>query len=56
MPRVITDKCMSCGGCASMCPMDAISEGEIHFEVNADECIDCGVCEAACPAQAIVEG
>lgn len=55
MARFITDACITCGACETTCPMDAISMGAEHFEVDAAECIDCGVCEAGCPAGAIQE-
>lgn len=55
MPRVISDKCINCGACETTCPVDAISEGEKHFQVDPDLCIDCGVCELGCPASAISE-
>ncbi|MDY6324932.1 MAG: 4Fe-4S binding protein [Catonella sp.] len=53
MAHVINDDCISCGACASTCPVDAISEGASHYEVNAETCIDCGACEDACPTSAI---
>lgn len=56
MARVITDSCISCGSCESTCPVEAISQGDTQFEINADSCIDCGACEAGCPVGAIVEG
>lgn len=55
MPRVIKDTCITCGACEANCPMDAISMGEHHYEVDQDACIDCGVCELGCPANAIAE-
>lgn len=55
MARKITDACLKCGSCEGECPVNAISEGDATFVVNADECIDCGACEAVCPAEAIVE-
>ena len=51
----ITDECISCGACADGCPVNAISEGDGKYEINADECIDCGACAAGCPVSAIVE-
>ena len=55
MARVFSNECIGCGACESTCPMDAISMGEEHYEVDPDVCIDCGVCEVGCPAQAISE-
>ena len=53
MSHVISDECLSCGSCASECPVGAISEGDGKYVVNADECVDCGACESACPVGAI---
>lgn len=53
MAYVIGDDCVSCGACASTCPVGAISEGDGKYEINADECIECGACADGCPADAI---
>ena len=53
MPYVITDECLSCGSCAAQCPAEAISMGELHYEIDADACLECGSCAAQCPAEAI---
>jgi len=53
MAHKIGDECVSCGACQATCPVDAISEGEGKFVVNADVCVDCGACEGACPTGAI---
>mgnify|MGYP004478411765 CR=1 FL=1 len=55
MAHVISDECLSCGSCASECPVGAISEGDGKYVVNADECVDCGACESACPVGAITQ-
>lgn len=52
MAYIINDDCISCGACASECPVDAISEGDGKFVINADECIECGACAGACPVSA----
>ncbi len=48
---IITDDCISCGACASECPVDAISEGATKYEIS-DACIDCGSCAGVCPVDA----
>ncbi|MCL4309934.1 MAG: DUF362 domain-containing protein [Thermoleophilia bacterium] len=52
----ITDECLACGVCMDECPVEAISEGEDIFVINANECTDCGSCSEVCPNEAIVEG
>ena len=48
----ISDDCISCGVCASNCPVGAISEGDGKFVIDADTCIDCGACAENCPVGA----
>ncbi|MGI5918462.1 MAG: 4Fe-4S binding protein [Christensenellaceae bacterium] len=56
MAYIITDACVSCGACASECPVEAISEGSDKYEINPDVCIDCGSCVDTCPSEAIEQG
>ena len=42
MAYVINDDCINCGACAAGCPVEAISEGASHMEINADVCVDRG--------------
>ena len=56
MAYKITDACIACGACASECPVEAISEGDNIYVIDADACIDCGSCANACPVYAPVEG
>ncbi len=56
MAYKITDECVACGACADGCPVDAISEGDGKYNIDADTCIDCGACADTCPMSAIVEG
>ena len=56
MAFVITDACVACGSCAEQCPVEAISEGEGKYVIDADVCVSCGSCADQCPAEAIEEG
>ena len=53
MAYVISDECVACGTYAGECPVEAISEGDGKYEIDADTCLDCGSCAGACPAGAI---
>ena len=47
-------KCIGCGTCVEMCPVNAISINENgKAEINQELCIKCGTCEAVCPVGAI---
>jgi len=54
MAHKITDDCISCGACAAECPVEAISEGDNTYVIDADVCTDCGNCVDACPVEAIL--
>lgn len=54
MAYKITDDCISCGACASECPVSCISEGDGTYVIDADTCIDCGNCANVCPVDAPV--
>ena len=55
MAYIITDACVACGSCADQCPVEAISEGDGKYVINADECISCGSCADTCPVNAPAE-
>ena len=51
MAYKISDECISCGACADGCPVEAISEGDGKFVIDAEKCIDCAdVCPVGAPA------
>ena len=52
MAYVISDECIACGACKDGCPVEAISEGDGKYVIDAGTCIDCGACEGACPVGA----
>ena len=56
MAYKITAACVQCGSCADNGPVEAISEGEDQFVIDADVCVSCGACADNCPVEAIEEG
>ena len=52
MAYKINDDCISCGACADQCPVNAISEGDGKFVIDADTCVECGACNGVCPVGA----
>jgi digeranylgeranylglycerophospholipid reductase len=51
---VIVDRttCVYCGGCVSVCPVQALSLAETCLIVD-ERCMDCGDCVLACPTGAL---
>ena len=53
MAYQIGSACVSCGACADICPVGAISQGDASYVIDANACLDCGSCSDACPNGAI---
>ncbi len=43
--------CNQCGICASVCPVEAISENNGVYIIDPDKCNGCGECVKECPTQ-----
>jgi ferredoxin len=54
MVTVNADRCCYCGGCVSVCPVDAICLAGTRLLVG-EACIECGLCLPACPVGALRE-
>lgn len=52
MAYKINDECISCGACASQCPVECIKEAGAKYEIDETACIDCGNCGSVCPVGA----
>lgn len=53
--KVDPNKCLSCGACASLCPVGAISLSTGKAVINKKKCIKCGACKEICPVGAITD-
>ena len=52
--EVDLEKCISCGACVSLCPVDAISiAGDWSVVFDEERCVACGLCVNACPMRAL---
>jgi ferredoxin len=55
--KINKDLCCYCGGCTSVCPVQALELKETFIHCDAKKCINCGICQKVCPVGAIkVEG
>lgn len=50
----ITDKCIGCGKCLSVCPQNCIGKGSPKpYNIRQNNCLHCGGCLEICPVGAI---
>lgn len=55
MTYIITNQCIECHRCESVCPTGAITRNEQQYQINSERCDDCvghyavPQCWAACP-------
>jgi len=52
MAYKINDDCIACGACAAECPVEAITEKDGKYVIDAETCLDCGACAGVCPVEA----
>ncbi|MDD3083942.1 MAG: 4Fe-4S binding protein [Candidatus ainarchaeum sp.] len=47
------DKCVYCGGCVGVCPVQAITLKDTKIIIDKNKCINCGACVSICPVGAM---
>jgi NAD-dependent dihydropyrimidine dehydrogenase PreA subunit len=53
-PVIDYKKCISCGACIQVCPVECYSKDKDKVVVkNPDACVECRACETGCPQEAI---
>ena len=56
----ITDECINCDVCEPECPNEAISPGDLIYEIDPDKCTECvghydePQCQQVCPVDCIL--
>jgi ferredoxin len=54
--EILPHKCINCGQCFSICPVEAITYDEdCSITLNQEDCIGCLQCVDSCPLEAIVK-
>jgi len=56
MPKINKEKCVGCGICVNICPVNAISIEDGKASIDQEKCIHCGKCLNICPTNAIEHG
>jgi ferredoxin len=61
MALTIAEDCISCGACESVCPVEAITQGDEIYEIDASICVECNdhfdepQCADVCPTDSCVK-
>lgn len=50
----ISDQCIGCGRCVSVCPQKCIVNNKIPFVIEQEHCLHCGNCFHECPVHAVI--
>ena len=54
IPQVDAEKCVGCGECVAICPMQVLElKGDKAVVVSGDDCLGCDSCVEACESGAI---
>lgn len=51
--KINREKCLRCGACVSVCPVQALELTEDGIKWNEEKCTFCGKCGKICPVNAI---
>ena len=51
----ITDACIGCESCLTVCPQSCIDSASIPFRIEQDHCLHCGNCQTVCPVGAVMK-
>ena len=50
---LITDACIGCGKCKTVCPQRCIDTSSVPAVINQNHCLHCGRCAEVCPMQCV---
>jgi uncharacterized pyridoxamine 5'-phosphate oxidase family protein/NAD-dependent dihydropyrimidine dehydrogenase PreA subunit len=53
-PYFITDACIGCGTCLTVCPQDCIRHDAVPYLIDQKHCLHCGNCFTDCPTKAVI--
>ena len=52
LAHIDEEKCIGCGTCVEICPIDAIEIMDTVAHINEEMCLGCGLCSHHCPEEA----